>query len=64
MAARYSKLVAMPRKRFVWKLRDREIQLGDRTLIVAILNVTPDSFSDGGLYSDPDRAYARAIELE
>jgi len=54
----------MPRKRFVWKLRDREIQLGDRTLIVAILNVTPDSFSDGGLYSDPDRAYARAIELE
>jgi dihydropteroate synthase len=54
----------MPRKRFVWKLKDREIQLGDRTLIVAILNVTPDSFSDGGLYSDPDRAFARALELE
>lgn len=64
MAARYSKPVAMPRKRFIWKLRDREIQLGDRTLIVAILNVTPDSFSDGGLYSDPDRAFARALELE
>lgn len=54
----------MPRKRFVWKLKDREIQLGDRTLIVAILNVTPDSFSDGGQYSDPDRAFARALELE
>jgi dihydropteroate synthase len=54
----------MPRKRFLWKLKDREIQLGDRTLIVAILNVTPDSFSDGGQYSDPDRAFARALELE
>jgi dihydropteroate synthase len=31
---------------------------------MGILNVTPDSFSDGGKYSDPDRAYARALELE
>lgn len=54
----------MPRKRFVWKLKDREIQLGDRTLIVGILNVTPDSFSDGGQYLDPDLAFARALELE
>lgn len=38
--------------------------LGERTLIVAALNVTPDSFSDGGQYSDPDRAFARAVELE
>jgi dihydropteroate synthase len=29
-----------------------------------VLNVTPDSFSDGGKYSDPDRAFARAVELE
>jgi len=29
-----------------------------------VLNVTPDSFSDGGKYSDPDRAFSRAIELE
>jgi dihydropteroate synthase len=29
-----------------------------------VLNVTPDSFSDGGQYLDPDRAFARAIELE
>ena len=31
---------------------------------MGVLNVTPDSFSDGGKYSDPDRAFARAIELE
>lgn len=31
---------------------------------MGVINVTPDSFSDGGKYSDPDRAFARAIELE
>jgi dihydropteroate synthase len=54
----------MPRKRFLWKLKQREIQLGDRTLILGVLNVTPDSFSDGGRFLDPDRAFARALELE
>ncbi len=54
----------MPRKRFEWKIRDTSLVLGDRTLIVGVLNVTPDSFSDGGKYLDPDRAFARAIELE
>lgn len=54
----------MPRKRFVWKLKSREIQLGDATLLMGILNVTPDSFSDGGQYLDPDRAFVRALELE
>src|ERR1700729_3727596 len=54
----------MPRKRFEWKLRDRTLSLGERTLIVGVLNVTPDSFSDGGRYLDPDRAFARAVELE
>ena len=52
------------RKLCYWKLRDREIALGDRTALMAVLNVTPDSFSDGGKYADPDRAYARALELE
>lgn len=32
--------------------------------MLGVLNVTPDSFSDGGKYSDPDRAFARALELE
>jgi dihydropteroate synthase len=54
----------MSRKIFYWKLRSTELQLGEKTLIMGILNVTPDSFSDGGNYSDPDRAYARALELE
>jgi dihydropteroate synthase len=52
------------RKLFYWKLRQREIQLGERTVLMGVLNVTPDSFSDGGKYSDPDRAFARALELE
>jgi dihydropteroate synthase len=54
----------MARKHFEWKVRDRLIQLGERTLIIGVLNVTPDSFSDGGKYQDPDRAFARAVELE
>jgi dihydropteroate synthase len=52
------------RKIYYWKLRQRDIQLGERTVLMGVLNVTPDSFSDGGKYSDPDRAFARAIELE
>ena len=52
------------RKRLLWKLKSREIQLGDRTILMGVLNVTPDSFSDGGKYADPDRAFARAVDLE
>jgi dihydropteroate synthase len=52
------------RKLYYWKLRTREIKLGERTALMGVLNVTPDSFSDGGKYSDPDRAFARALELE
>ena len=52
------------RKLFFWKLKQREIRLGERTVLMGVLNLTPDSFSDGGKYSDPDRAFARAIELE
>src|SRR5271165_387010 len=54
----------MTRKRFEWRLKGRTLLLGERTLLMAVLNVTPDSFSDGGKYFDPDRAYARALELE
>ena len=52
------------RKPFVWKLKTRDLKLGERTFIMGVLNVTPDSFSDGGKYMDPDRAFARAVELE
>jgi len=54
----------MTRRPFVWKLKARELKLGERTLIMGVLNVTPDSFSDGGKFMDPDRAFARAVELE
>ena len=54
----------MQRKHFEWKFRDQALRLGDRTLILGVLNLTPDSFSDGGKYEEPDRAFARAIELE
>ena len=52
------------RKLYYWKLAKRELNLGERTLLMGVLNVTPDSFSDGGKYADPDRAFARALELE
>jgi dihydropteroate synthase len=54
----------MDHRHFVWKLAGRELLLGERTLLMGVLNVTPDSFSDGGKYMDPDRAFARALELE
>ncbi len=49
--------------KFIWKIRDRELPLGEKTIIMGILNVTPDSFSDGGLYLDKDKAIKHGIEL-
>jgi dihydropteroate synthase len=48
-----------------WTLRTsrREMVLGDRTRIMAILNVTPDSFSDGGCYGSPENAIAAGLKL-
>ncbi len=48
---------------FHWNLGTRTIELGRRTLIMGVVNVTPDSFSDGGLYVDADKAVARAEQL-
>ena len=47
----------------VLKIRGRTIDLNEKTWIMGILNVTPDSFSDGGAFNDVDRAVQRAIEL-
>jgi dihydropteroate synthase len=52
------------RKPGYWKLKSREIRIGERTVLLGVLNVTPDSFSDGGKHLDPDRAFARALEIE
>jgi len=51
------------RPRFQWDLGHRTLPLGERTLIMGVLNVTPDSFSDGGLYFDPQRAIAHGLAL-
>jgi dihydropteroate synthase len=48
---------------FQWSLGKRTLELGKRTLIMGIVNVTPDSFSDGGLYLDSEKATAHAIQL-
>ena len=42
---------------------DTPLQLGHRTLVMGVLNVTPDSFSDGGLYFEPRKAIERALAL-
>jgi dihydropteroate synthase len=46
-----------------WQLRDRTIELGRRPLVMGIVNVTPDSFSDGGEFFDRDRAVDHALQL-
>jgi dihydropteroate synthase len=45
------------------KLRGKVLELGRRTLVMGILNITPDSFSDGGQFADYERALSRAFEL-
>ncbi|HTF37609.1 MAG TPA: dihydropteroate synthase [Blastocatellia bacterium] len=53
------------RRKFVIELRDgKRIDLGGRTVVVGVLNVTPDSFSDGGRNFEPARAIDRALEME
>ncbi|MGI9105662.1 MAG: dihydropteroate synthase [Pyrinomonadaceae bacterium] len=46
-----------------WQLARRTLALGGRTLIMGVLNVTPDSFSDGGRFYDPGKAVAHAEEM-
>ena len=43
--------------------KDAVLKLGQSTLIMGILNVTPDSFSDGGRYNDTERAVEHALQL-
>jgi dihydropteroate synthase len=48
--------------RFVWQLPNRELII-DRPLVMGIVNATPDSFSDGGQFLEPNAAIARGLEL-
>lgn len=48
----------------IWKLaHGRQLELGAKALLMGILNVTPDSFSDGGEFDVPDRALAHAANM-
>jgi dihydropteroate synthase len=52
------------RSEYSWLLPHGTLSLGSRTAIMGILNVTPDSFSDGGLYLDQEKAIDRGKEME
>ncbi len=47
----------------LWHCRDRVFDLSTRTRVIGIVNLTPDSFSDGGRFVDPDAALERARQL-
>jgi dihydropteroate synthase len=51
------------RPQFDWRLRTRSLALGARTLLMGILNATPDSFSDGGQFLDPHAALTHALQM-
>jgi dihydropteroate synthase len=46
-----------------WKLRTQSLPLGKRTLVMGVLNTTPDSFSDGGSFATPARAIEHALTM-
>src|SRR6266849_2337509 len=52
------------RKLFRLKLNFRTLVLGQRTLVMGVLNVTPDSFSDGGKFLQPESAIEHAFAIE
>ncbi|HEV1995110.1 MAG TPA: dihydropteroate synthase [Candidatus Acidoferrum sp.] len=52
------------RKKFRLRLASQTLLLGERTLVMGVLNVTPDSFSDGGKFFDAESAIERALAME
>ena len=48
---------------FTWQLRDRLLHFDQRPLIMGIVNVTPDSFADGGRHSTTEQAIAHGLQL-
>src|SRR5258708_3854516 len=46
-----------------WRIRDRVLEIGRPPLVVGIVNVTPDSFSDGGQFSDSSKAIEHGLKL-
>jgi dihydropteroate synthase len=56
-------MTTSPREIFFWQLRTRTLELGRRTLVMGIVNITPDSFSDGGAFLDPEAALVHTLQL-
>ena len=52
-----------PRPHHRWQLRGRVLELGARTEIMGVLNLTPDSFSDGGRFVEPERAVEHGLRM-
>ena len=51
------------RREFTWKLRTRSLALGTRTMVMGVVNVTPDSFSDAGAYFSTESAIKHGLLL-
>ena len=51
------------RRSFVLRCRSGNLQLGEKTLIMGVLNITPDSFSDGGLFFEPHKAIEHGLRM-
>jgi dihydropteroate synthase len=60
MSQPYDRIPDPPR---AWRVRDRELPLGPRPLVLGVVNVTPDSFSDGGRFAAAESAVAHALAL-
>ena len=58
-----TEMPASSRQATTWRLRTRTLELGSRTLIMGVVNITPDSFSDGGHFLSPEAAIAHALQL-
>ncbi len=56
-------MTSQHRNHCVWRLRTRTLELGRRTLVMGVVNITPDSFSDGGQFFDPQTAIAHGLAL-
>src|SRR2546422_5589494 len=46
-----------------WHIAGRTLAIGERTLVMGVLNITPDSFSDGAQFLSPDRALEHAAQM-
>lgn len=56
-------LANISRNKYIWKTSRRKLTLGNETLIMGILNVTPDSFSDGGLFYSQQKAVEHGLQM-